>query len=148
MAYSVDSGRETKGFGVVLGDGSNEVYKLSPGEKGHGVVTWEPMNNMTVATKLHLTLKLGDKESRLEITVKGVAGTGKVSKRDKLRPQNEWNAEHAHTKRTSLQCHSHHHSPLCREEAKAKVTRKALAAIAPREAKKGQEGNEETCQSC
>ena len=75
-----DTTRNTKGFNVVLGDGSVDQYKLSPGQKGSGVVTWNPVSNMTVATKLHLTLNLGDKESRLEITVKGVAGSGKVRK--------------------------------------------------------------------
>ena len=75
-----DTARDTKGFCVVLGNHGESTYKLNPGQKGHGVVTWNPTTNMTVATKLHLTLKLGDKVSRLEITVKGIAGTGKVSR--------------------------------------------------------------------
>jgi len=72
----IDSVLETKGFGIVLGNGTETQYKLGPLEKGHGVITWNPTSNMTISKKMFL--KFGDK-ARLEITVKGIAGTGKVS---------------------------------------------------------------------
>ena len=75
VIIETDKGLESKGFSVVLGDDGGSSVTLAPNGKGGGVVTWTPRANMTVSKKLGLKL---DGESRLQIKVCGIAGTGKV----------------------------------------------------------------------
>ena len=75
VTIEVDKALESKGFNVCFDKGETSLALAANG-KGKGVITWNPKADMTVSKKLSLKL---NGESRLQIKVNGIAGSGKVS---------------------------------------------------------------------
>jgi len=74
VTISVDRISEAKGFSILLGPNGSNIIEIPGGETGTGVVTWNPTSN--ISAREVAILKLDDK-APLQMTVTGVAGTGK-----------------------------------------------------------------------
>lgn len=76
VLIELDGSNDKYGLSITLGDKQSSSIEIPPNEHAYGTVQWIPPHDVSMREVLKLKM---DQKAPLQLTIHGIAGTGKVS---------------------------------------------------------------------